>query len=408
MLLKTRPSAQQNQDVGRLVELDSIRGIAALWVYAYHVWQFCGSPALSVSWWGFSFDALALTLVHHGPAGVDLFMVLSGFCLFWPLALSPNQPWKWQEYAARRARRILPAYYAAIAYAILVPVGLVFLVRQIGWQANTQPLPSLWQVVSHLTLTHTFFRETWDGITGAFWSMGLEAQFYATFPLLVMAWRRFQTTAILGAAFLSLLFRLGAGLWMKDADSLNSFLVSITFLGRWMQFAAGMGAALWVSRVLKDKRDVAPVTWIGLCLASLTLIYGGISGPFLSGSVVPWRDLCLAGGYSLLLCNLCTSPVWLKTVFIKGPLPELGRISYSFFLIHQPTSWYLMELFRKKWGFTGLSQLCLGYTVGTMVTLVISGLFFRAFEKPFLGSIPSQKRIQNERLRVRKSLEKAS
>lgn len=408
MLLKTRPLAQQNQEAGRLVELDSIRGIAALWVYAYHVWQFSGSPAFPVSCRGFNFDALALTLVHHGPAGVDLFMVLSGFCLFWPLAWSPSKPWKWQEYAARRARRILPAYYAAIAYTILVPVALVFLVRQIGWQANMQPLPSLWQVVSHLTLTHTFFRETWDGITGAFWSMGLEAQFYATFPLLVFAWRRFQTTAILGTAVLSLLFRVGTGLWMKDGDSLNSFLVSITFLGRWMQFAAGMGAALWVSHVIKDKKRVAPAAWIGLCLSSLTLLYGGISGAFPSGSVVPWRDLCLAGGYGLLLCTLCTSPVWLKIVFTKGPLPELGRISYSFFLIHQPTSWYLMELFRKKWGYTGLSQLCFGYTVGTIVTLVISGVFFRVFEKPFLGPSKMPKRIQNERSSALKSLEEVS
>lgn len=367
------------------MELDSIRGVAALWVYAYHVWQFSGSPALPLSWMGFNFDGLALALVRHGPAGVDLFMVLSGFCLFWPLAWSPHKNWKWQEYAVRRVRRILPAYYAAILYATMVPVALVLLVRKMGWQANMQPLPSLWQVVSHLTLTHTFFRETWDGITGAFWSMGLEAQFYATFPLLVVAWKRFQSSAIVGVALLSLLFRVAAGLLMKDSDSLSTFLVSITFVGRWMQFAAGMAAALWVSHVIKNRQRVRPAAWIVLSLTCFLLLFCGISGRFPPASVVPWRDLCLAGGYGLFLCILCTSPLWLKIIFTKGPLPQLGRISYSFFLIHQPTSWYLMELFRKKWGYTGLSQLWLGYTVGTVVTLAISAIFFLLFEKPFFG-----------------------
>jgi len=404
--LKVRPVTDRADDLRRLVELDSIRGAAALWVYAYHVWQFAGSPEWVVSCFGAQFNALIP--VHDGPSGVDLFMVLSGFCLFWPLASNGDKPWDWREYAARRVGRILPAYYAAIAYAVLLPVGLVFFARQIGWQANLQPIPSLWQVLTHLTLTHTLFRETWDGITGAFWSMGLEAQFYAVFPLLVLAWRRFHVKAILGAGLLSLLFRVGAAIYMKDSDPLNGFLVSITFLGRWMQFAAGMAAALWVSGALRKKKPVGRVLWGGMALSSGILLVGALADRFASSSVLPWRDLQLACGYGLLLCAVCSAPSWLKIPFTRGPLPSLGRISYSFFLIHQPTAWYLMELFRKKWGVSGLPQLALGYTVGTVITLVISSAFYRVFEKPFLGSRWPLKKPQARVLTAQKSYQEVS
>ena len=119
-----KPTAQL-----RFLELDSVRGLAALWVFAYHVWQFGGSPPLPVSFAGISFDLFAP--IHHGPAGVDVFMVLSGFCLFWPLTRNPSA-FDWKQYAVKRARRILPAYYGAMAYAILVPVLLVFIVRLAG------------------------------------------------------------------------------------------------------------------------------------------------------------------------------------------------------------------------------------------------------------------------------------
>jgi peptidoglycan/LPS O-acetylase OafA/YrhL len=381
--------ARRSCEKGRLVELDSIRGLAALWVYAYHTWQFSGSPQLEMSCLGFAFDGLAG--VHHGPAGVDLFMVLSGFCLFWPLTWTPDRPWQWREYAARRARRILPAYYAAIVYAILLPVALVLLVRRLGWQANMQPLPSPWQVATHLTLTHTFFRETWDGITGAFWSMGLEAQFYAVFPFFIMAWRRFKVRAIVYTAILSVLFRVSVALWLKNAEPMDRFLVSITFLGRWMQFAFGMLAALWVSGYLQRQERIGRSAWLGVCLGSIALVLKGLGDQEESINLLPWRELKLGAGYALLLCAVCASPEWLKVFFTAGPLPKLGRISYSFFLIHQPTSWYLMEFFRKIWGYSGLQQLWMGYTFGTLVTLVVSCVFFHLFEKPFLSAVPRQR-----------------
>jgi peptidoglycan/LPS O-acetylase OafA/YrhL len=365
----------------RFLELDSVRALAALWVFAYHVWQFGGSPLLPLSLAGLSLDLFAP--VHHGPAGVDVFMVLSGFCLFWPLTRSQSV-FDWKEYAIRRARRILPAYYGAIAYAILTPVVLVFIVRLAGWPVNSQPIPSLRQILSHLFLVHTLFLETWDGITGAFWSMGLEAQFYVTFPFLVWAWTRIGVRAIAYAALISLVFRIGVGLLASQGESMNAFLLSITFLGRWMQFAAGMAAALWVRHSLNKRMAISPGNWTVLAAVSCLLGLTGILAPSISQGPVPLRDVLLATGSGGILASLCTAPHWVKSPLLRGPLPFLGRISYSFFLIHQPTSFYAMEFFRKKLGLSGAPLVLVGYSAGLLITTLCATAFYSVFEKPFL------------------------
>jgi peptidoglycan/LPS O-acetylase OafA/YrhL len=366
----------------RFVELDSVRALAALWVFTYHVWQFGGSPTWPVSLAWFSFDLFAP--IHHGPAGVDVFMVLSGFCLFWPLTKKPTV-FHWKDYAIKRTRRILPAYYGAMAYAILAPILLVFAVRMAGWEANTQPIPSLRQILTHLFFIHTLFRDTWDGITGAFWSMGLEAQFYVAFPFIVWAWRRIGIRSIAYVALASLVFRIGVGLMLSDSDPIYSFLLSITFLGRWMQFAAGMAAALWVRHTLEASTDPSPLKWTALATVSALLELTGLVAPSISHGPVPLRDILLAAGSAGLIASICTAPHWIKSPLLHGPLPLLGRISYSFFLIHQPTSWYAMEFFRKKMAFSGAPLVLLGYTAGLFVTALCSAAFYLVFEKPFLS-----------------------
>jgi peptidoglycan/LPS O-acetylase OafA/YrhL len=373
----------------RFTELDSVRALAALWVFAYHVWQFGGSPELLVPIGGLSLDCFGL--IKHGPAGVDVFMVLSGFCLFWPLT-HPSNSFHWRSYAIKRVRRILPAYYGAIAFAILLPLALVPLVRLAGWQANFQPIPSFRQIASHLLLIHTLFPDTWDGITGAFWSMGLEAQFYVVFPFLAFGWKKIGGSIIAYAALASVVFRVCVGLFFPDSTSTESFLLSITFLGRWMQFAAGMASALWV-RYQRERpaSAVSPVPWALLTGTGIALGLAGLLAPnFLVKSPIPFRDLFLATGSAALLAGICTTPPRYKLPLLRGALPYMGRISYSFFLIHQPTSWYAMEFFRKKLGFSREIQVLMGYTVGLLICIVCTSIFYRLFEKPFLKTVAPQ------------------
>jgi peptidoglycan/LPS O-acetylase OafA/YrhL len=206
------------------------------------------------------------------------------------------------------------------------------------------------------------------------------------FPFLAWAWKRIGIRAIAYAALASLVFRIGVGLLANERDSIDSFLLSITFLGRWMQFAAGMAAALWVRHNLNSTVRISPVQWCGLAATSLLLEVTGLVAPSVTHGPIPLRDILLATGSAGLLASLCTAAQWVKSPLLRGPLPFLGQISYSFFLIHQPTSWYLMEFFRKKLSFSGAPLVLLGYTVGLLITALCSAVFYHIFEKPFLSS----------------------
>ncbi|MFL5860483.1 MAG: acyltransferase family protein, partial [Solirubrobacteraceae bacterium] len=139
----------------RLAGLDGIRGLAALYVVVNHVFlrAFPGYPAVHAPFWAGWFI--------YGRFAVVVFIVLSGFSL----GLSPaRRGWRLQgisEFARRRARRILPAYWAALAFCLVV-----------AWMFVTQPglgTPIASSVVANGLLVQNIVLA--HSPNAAFWSM---------------------------------------------------------------------------------------------------------------------------------------------------------------------------------------------------------------------------------------------
>ncbi len=370
----------------RVPAIDGLRALAMLMVYSYHVWQFSGSPEKILNLGTYSLNLFGIFGTF--PAGVDLFMVLSGFCLFLPLCKSPESlaNWNIKQYFVRRVRRIVPPYYAAILYAILLPQVLVILFRVLGQKANWQPFPAPLDFFSHLFFVHTLFLSTWEGINGSFWSLGLEAQFYLTFPLVVFAFRRFGTRVFWAMIGISMLYRALADFVLSPQSSgAAQFLYSIFFLGRWMQFALGMAAAWLVAKHWKAKQWRSPVAGsvaIALCAALYALAVSSFASVL---PRLPLRDLLLGLSYAGLIIALCVTKTPLRALFENKAMVGLGFISYSFFLIHQPTAWFFSEMMKKKLGVGGETLFYALCSAGFLVVLGISYLFFVVFERPFLG-----------------------
>lgn len=105
-----RPSALDGAVKPHIRYVDGMRGFAALFVMITHVSEgaFPHSKSLLL--------ALLANNVHYA---VTTFIVLSGYCLFLPIASNQGRMRQriWSFYLSR-ARRILPPYYASMAFGV--------------------------------------------------------------------------------------------------------------------------------------------------------------------------------------------------------------------------------------------------------------------------------------------------
>ena len=91
----------------RLHYIDGLRGLAMLMVLLYHCWLFGGMWSIGPTVGGHHLKIAPI--LGFGHIGVNLFLVLSGFCLYWPFVKggTKREPTLW-EFAKKRGRRILP------------------------------------------------------------------------------------------------------------------------------------------------------------------------------------------------------------------------------------------------------------------------------------------------------------
>src|ERR671932_643200 len=173
----------------RLAGLDGVRGLAALFVVVNHVFlrAFPGYPVDRAPFWAGWFI--------YGRFAVVVFIVLSGFSL----ALSPaRRGWRLDgvsRFAHRRARRILPAYWAALAFSLAV-----------AWLVVPPPgegVPDAKSVVVNGLLVQNLVGA--PSPNRSFWSMGVEAQLYVVFPLLLLMVRRWGAVVMVATVTLVVL-----------------------------------------------------------------------------------------------------------------------------------------------------------------------------------------------------------
>ncbi|NHC15350.1 acyltransferase family protein [Motilibacter deserti] len=346
--------------------VDGARALACLMVLAFHSWEFAGSPS-----------SHGLGAMFELNAGVDLFMILSGFCLMLPLLERQNgvERFDWRTYLRRRVRRIAPPYYAAIAYAVALPAVLVAGYRALGISASWQPLPSAADLFTHLTFTHSLFPEYWNGISGSFWSLGLEMQFYLLFPLLVLALRRRGALVLALGAAASVAYRVVLDL--NPQPEPMGLLLTLNAAGRLMEFCAGALAAVLVARTARQLTVPLAVV-AGVCIA------GGLvrNAPL---AHLPARELLLSTGFAALLALAARPGNAVSAALSVRWLAWLGFVSYSVFLLHQQTLYYFQQGLEKALGVPqGAPTLALELTVGLALVLAVSWGFHRLVELPFM------------------------
>lgn len=382
----TRPVVRSQPDLsGRIQSIDGLRAVAMLLVFTFHVWEFSDKPALPVSFFGFEINFAGFIAEN---TRVALFIVLSGFCLFLPFCKRPELMARLQapEYYWHRFCRIAPPYYAALLYPMALPILLVAAFKAAGLDADWQTFPTSWQYLSHFLFIHTLSLGTWMSVNGSLWTLGLEAQFYILFPALIWGFRRwgarFFPSLILG----SVLYRIAAA-WATSGQTWEiRFLAEIFCAGLLMQFAFGMAAAWFAFRWRARRPLLGPWTGSLLVLAAVAL-YQLALVPLPAGlHFLPWRSTLLGVAFALVIVAFSISSTPFRWLVENRLMSSLGLISYSLFLIHQPTAWYLSEFLARFLHTSGPQHFFILWTAGSAATLVIGAFFYRFIERPFIGT----------------------
>jgi peptidoglycan/LPS O-acetylase OafA/YrhL len=317
--------------------LDGMRAIAAYSVMVTHVGFETGLS--------FGSHPIAPWLSRLDTA-VPIFFMLSGFLLYRPFvvqAVRGNRHPNVARFYWRRALRVLPAYWLAIA----VTLGLL----------STRPArASDW--LSYLSLTEVYDGHDLDTSLSHMWTLAVEVTFYLLLPVVAVSlrWGRGRPERIVRSQFAVLgAVALASVGWQLLAMRLPA--LGYTATAKWLPgsldwFAGGMLLAVCSGAPagcagLARLRDVLG-QWAGspgLCWAVAGGLYWWVSLP-LGGPLdlsVPdtWQHLVkhlLEGLVVLfLLLPLTLGPVGLLDRLLGNPVARFaGQISYGVYLWHLP------------------------------------------------------------------------
>ncbi len=365
-VLEQARAARAAADVGpprrRLAGLDGVRGLAALFVVVNHVFlrAFPGYPEDRAPFWAGWFI--------YGRFAVVVFIVLSGFSL----ALAPaRHGWRLDgvsRFARRRARRILPAYWAALAFSLAV-----------AWLVVAQPgtgTPDAKSVVVNGLLL--------QNLVGApipnrsFWTIAVEAQLYIAFPLLLLMVRRWGAVVMVAAVTLLVatvgvlgphVARLDVFVMQSPPDLAALFAVGVVTAG-----VVGAGGA----------RRSWPWAWLAAAAAAPVLVMIWWQGSVWTIDHLFWVDLALGPAVACLLAGLATGhPAPLLRLLEARPIRNLGSSSYSLYLTHGPIVVVVYEKIVAGRVPPGVPAFVVSLALAVPLTIVFARVFASVFETPF-------------------------
>ncbi len=337
---------------GRIGALDGVRGIAILLVFVNHAFK------VRLAW-----------------AGVDLFFVLSGF-LITGILLGVKHLRAGAYYGrfyGRRARRILPPYL------LLLVLTAVFF--GVGWLRYGYMYVFLMNFVTAFGMPHLSSLDV-------LWSLAVEEQFYLVWPVLVLLLS--ERALVWAVGFLMLAAPLLRFVCSPQFSSYAPVYMLTPF--RMDLLAAGAGLAL----VWRKRRG-----WI--------MRFGGFGPLFTIGALAVLAALSKKPGFSVT-ANTPFANVWIyemtlvasagvvlwalsgrgRQVLEWTPMRALGRISYSFYLIHTTVLIVLERYLAGRWLVAGLTF---------VISLAYSALSWRYLEQPMLygGSRKQAEALTEER-----------
>ena len=365
--------------------LDGIRGLSAFYVLLHHAYLMLLDAGVGAGGGLAGLLMSGLRPLAFGRYAVDMFIVLSGYCLMLPMVRGANgMKGGFKGYIRRRARRILPPYYAALTISLLV----ILLVHP--WKTSVQDyseivwdLPGTGDLLAHVFLVHNVVNAWSHSINAPMWSVATEWQIYFLFPLLLLPlWKRLGIVAAVAAAFL-----LGFAADGLTPGGLGGAAPWLTGL-----FALGMMAAVVnfsTGPRIDFFRERIPWGTTALILTLLLAVVGTVIRGWFREHPQPIDSLFGLAAMCLIICtakaNLSAVPShpWLLKILNGRFAVALGAFSYSLYLTHRPVlDIATLLLFRTS--LSPVARITLTFCVYAPAAIGFSYLFHLVCERPFM------------------------
>lgn len=297
---------------GRHLTIDALRGIAALSVTLFHLYTpaFLGVTGQPIG--------LLSKIFNYGHLGVPIFFVISGFVIAATIKPRDVNFRYVGKFIVKRATRLDPPYWIAIA----AEIALIYLTIHLFHMRGELPSPE--RIIAHIFYMQNFL-ELGD-IAPNYWTLCIEVQFYI-FLSLAFATRGalLQTNkkptlirAVFSACFLGTLIYS----FLIAAEYMSNPLPGL-FLPYWYLFSLG-AVCYWsaVAQVLNK------FIFYMVCLATLLLFWAQAAENFQHASNT------LVALFTAGLLYIAAKRKKLSTWLNQPLLIYLGSISYSLYLLH--------------------------------------------------------------------------
>lgn len=265
---------------------------------------------------------LGFSSIQSGFLGVDVFFVISGFLM---AVLYKNSDIS--GFYLRRAKRLLPAYYATIFFTLIFTYLYTspFETNQVNSQVK-YALPFLSNI--GFWLQDSYFSSSYFNPLLHLWSLGVEIQFYVIVPILYWFFTRVRSgfwITLLASFVLCILV-------VKFSPKTSFYMMPL----RLWEFLIGYGIAYYLTNQgnLKSTKH----QWFGLLGLLIVLII-----PLFS---VDGESRSAINGHPALHALLVTSatalvlafgiPSYIERSYPFKLLERIGKYSYSIYLAHFP------------------------------------------------------------------------
>lgn len=221
----------------------------------------------------------------------------------------------YSDYLMKRFLRILPAYYTAILFwNILLHLGI------------TKKNHGIIDNITHLLFIHNLDPSTIFSISGVFWSIAIEMQFYIIFPLVLFFLLRFPLYTLLAGISFTLFGSIYSEVLLpQDFYKQFYWVIRTSLLNYLILFMCGIIGFLYKEKIISLlKKKIVLVVYL-----FLTFNYLFLHSPIISNPVINNVMGGLLLGFSMvMISNLKINS---NNIFV-GTLAKIGVFSFSIYL----------------------------------------------------------------------------